>query len=276
MVIRREGGWVVTKLVQGDITGKILGAYFEVYNHTPRYYPEYLAEKAMMVELRRQGYAATRQDQYEILYKGKLVGIQRLDIFVLEEVVVENKVAEKLTRLHKAQGQSYLKTVGKMVGLVLNFGSAKPEFERLYYNPAERQLPPQREPLQNKPQREDLLYPELTVKAIGGLYEVYSMLGPGFVHRIYQNACYHEMGLRGFSCKPLKRMQIRYKGEPIGDMAFGHIQLESKIMVFPVAIRDMNGIHRDSLKSWMHANNIRLGILANFNNLRLEMDFIRA
>lgn len=36
-----------------EITGGIIGAYYEVYNHTPRNYPEHICEAAMIEELRR-------------------------------------------------------------------------------------------------------------------------------------------------------------------------------------------------------------------------------
>lgn len=121
----------MTSLLHADLTGTIIGAYYEVYNHTLRAYPESVFERAMLVELGRRGQKATQQNAYRILYKGQLVGIQQLDLFVLDEVVVELKVAERLTALHKAQGLSYLKTVGKPVGLILNFGGAEPEFDLL-------------------------------------------------------------------------------------------------------------------------------------------------
>jgi len=121
-----------------DLTGAIIGAYYQVYNHTSRTYPEYIYERAMMEELRSRGIATTRQDEYRIVYKDRLVGVQRLDLFVVQQVVVENKVAEHLTPLHKAQTISYLKAVDKPVGLLLNFGSKVPEFNRLYFDPAKR------------------------------------------------------------------------------------------------------------------------------------------
>jgi len=109
----------MTKLAHQKLTGAVIGAYYEVYNHTSRTYPEYIYERAMMEELRRRGMATTNQDEYRIFYKERLVGVQRLDMFVVQEVVVENKVAEHLTPLHKAQTISYLKTVDKDVGLLL-------------------------------------------------------------------------------------------------------------------------------------------------------------
>ncbi len=81
-----------------DLTGAIIGAYYEVYNHTSRTYPEYIYERALMEELRLRGIASTQQDEYAIFYKGRQVGAQRLDLFVVRQVVVENKVTDKLTR----------------------------------------------------------------------------------------------------------------------------------------------------------------------------------
>jgi len=111
---------------------------------------------------------------------------------------------------------------------------------------------------------------------MGGLYEVHTILGAGFVHRIYANACYHELELRGLAAKPVKRMQVTYKGIVIGDVAFGHIVVEGTIMVFPVAIGDISAIHLDSLKDWMRLCNIQLGILANFDAIHLDVVFVRA
>jgi hypothetical protein len=87
------------ELLHKELTGIIIGAYYEVYNHTSRTYPEYIYESALMEELRRRGLAVTRQDEYHILYKGRLVGKQRLDLFVVQEIVVENKKTEKLRGL---------------------------------------------------------------------------------------------------------------------------------------------------------------------------------
>ena len=110
------------QLIHQELTGDIIGAYYEVYNRTPRTHPEYIYERAMMEELRLRGRATTQQDEYRILYKEHRVGMQRLDLFVAQEVAVELKVVERLTPLHKAQGISYLKTVDKPVGLLFNFG----------------------------------------------------------------------------------------------------------------------------------------------------------
>ena len=223
----------MTKFAYGDLTEAIIGAYYDLYNLTSRTYPEYIYERAMIEELRRRGIAVTQQDEYEITYKGQLVGRQRLDLFVVHEVVVENKVADQITRLHKAQTISYLKTVDKPVGLLLNFGGESPDFSRLHFNPAKRSYSLSEDgPRKVRAKSADLLYPDLCFTIIGGLYEVHSTLGAGFVHRIYANACWHELRLRHLDVRPGKRIQVAYRGVVIGDVAFGHIVIEGKIILW--------------------------------------------
>ncbi|MBE7474404.1 MAG: hypothetical protein DPW09_17325 [Anaerolineae bacterium] len=252
----------------------IISAYYEVYNHTSRTFPEYIYELAMLEELKRRGIAATRQDKYQITYKDQPVGLQQLDLFIAGEVVIENKVVERLTRLHKAQVISYLKTVDKRIGLLFNFGGSKPEFNRLYFDPAKK---PSADPPQPKvvPSAE-WLYPDLAYEIVGGLYEVHTLLGAGFVHRIYANACYHELKLRGLAVKPAKRIQVAYKGKIISDLAFAHLLIESKIILFPVAIGQLRDIHLENLKQWLAYSEVQLGILANFDAVKLEIMFIRS
>lgn len=256
-----------------DLTGRIIGAYYEVYNHTSRTYPEYIYEHALMHELRLQGLSCTQQDEYQIVYKDRIVGVQRLDLFVVQEVVVENKVADELTKRHKAQCISYLKTVNKPVGLLLNFGSVKPNFHRLYFDFAKR---PENVTHARFAPDADWLYPDLAYEILGALYEVHHTLGAGFIHRIYANASHYELKLRNFAVEPIKRVQVAYKDTVIGDIAFSHLLVEGKVMVFPVAIRDTADLHLDDLKTWMRWRGIQLGILANFDDTSLSPVFVRA
>ena len=218
----------------------------------------------MIEELRRQGMSATRQDEYQIIYKDRMVGLQRLDLFVVEEITVENKVVKQLTALHKAQGISYIKTVGKETGLLLNFGGPAPEFSRLFFNPAKKPRAESRADMPPDPSA-DWLYPALVYQIVGGLYEVHNLLGAGYVHRIYCHACDHEMRLTGLDSKLQKRIQATYKDVVLGDIAFGHLLVEGQVMVFPVAVGSLRSIHLENLKRWMRLCNIRLGILANFD-----------
>lgn len=258
-------------LLHYNLTGQIIGAYYHVYNRLSHTYPERIYENAMMQELRRRGIPVARQEEFKILYKKMPVGLQKLDLFVDQEIVVELKAAPRLTRLHEAQTYSYLKATKKEVGLLFNFGGAKPQFKRLFFSKRPNK------PYLSTPQQlwPDLLFPEISYRVIGGLFEVHNELGAGFIHRIYANACYREMQRRGFEVKPLREMAVFLQGSPVGQVSFGHILIEGKIMLFPVAITESNQIKQSNLRHWMRDQGISLGILANFHATSVELTFMK-
>jgi GxxExxY protein len=265
----------VTTLLHKELTGTVIGVYYDVYNNTSHTYPEYIYERAMVHDLRNLGITCQRQTVYEVWYKDKKVGEQHLDMFLADEVVVELKVASELTRLNKAQAMSYLKVTNKQVGLLFNFGGSQPQFRRLYFEVREPSSNEQavHQAVANMP--DGYLDPELTWEIIGGLLEVHSTLGPGFIYRIYANACFHELQLRGLDVKAEREFQVIYKGEAIGTIKFTHLRVEDKVMVFPVAVTDVNDIRLNNLKDWMHIESVPLGILANYYEESLKPIVLR-
>ena len=266
----------MTELLHKALTQSILGVYYNVYNGTARIYPEYFYDRAMVHDLSALKIRCVQQPEYTIIYKDKIVGKQILDILIAKEVVVEDKVASCLTRLHKAQLLSYLKVTGKQVGLLLNFGGSKPEFQRLYLAPREPEVGKVKvERVIRSHDRPDLVAPELVFEIVGGLFEVHSTLGPGFIHRMYANASYHELKLRGLPAKPQKAFQVYYRGAPLGELKFGHLRVGDTIMVFPVAIQCITDLNLDALREWLRAENVPLGILANFWDTELKPIFLK-
>ena len=229
----------------------------------------------MIGDMRALHVPCRRQDEYRVFYKDKLVGVQQLDLFVASEIVVEIKVALALLPIHKAQAISYLKVIGKQVGLLFNFGSPEPEFERLYFEPrlTDNDLDTAIRSLPELP--DAYLTPELTYDIIGGLLEVHATLGSGFIHRIYANACYHELQLRGLEVRPQKEYQVIYRNRSIGTIKFNHLRIGDSALVFPVAVQDINDIRINNLKDWMRAKKVPLGILANFYDTSLRPIVLR-
>ena len=168
-----------------------------------------------------------------------------------------------------------MKTVGARVGLLLNFGGPEPEFERLYFDPG-RQA--EYEPKAWSPDElpEGLLCPELTGEVLGTAIEVHRTLGPGFIHRIYANACYYEYCLCGVGAEPRKEYQVIFQGESIGSLKFNHFVVEGTVMHFPVAIRDVTDVSVRNLKDWMRYQRIRMGVLTNFYDTAIRPVFVRA
>lgn len=107
-----------------DLTYKIRGCIFEVYNTLGPGLLESVYEKALMIEFKAQGINASNQVMLPVVYKGiNLETDFRLDILVENQVVIELKSVEHLLPVHYKQIDTYLKLSGKQLGFLVNFNT---------------------------------------------------------------------------------------------------------------------------------------------------------
>jgi GxxExxY protein len=116
-----------------EITGKIIGASFEVHNFLGNGFQEVIYQRALAYEMRKAGLSFSREIEQDIFYKDleEPIGKRRVDFLVEEKVLVELKAVSILTDIHLAQALNYLKVYRLDIGLLINFGTKKLEFKRL-------------------------------------------------------------------------------------------------------------------------------------------------
>jgi len=112
-----------------DKTRKIIKCFYEVYNTLGYGFLEKVYEKALINELKLDGFFCEEQKKIEVYYKNKNVGEYYADILVDNEIILELKAAESLCEEHEYQLINYLKATNIELGLLLNFGK-KPEIKR--------------------------------------------------------------------------------------------------------------------------------------------------
>ena len=103
------------------LVDELSAAAAEVYSALKAGYAETIYEEAMAVELKERGLKYELERTTEVSYKGHKVGTHRLDLVVEGKVVVELKAATSLSKSHKAQLASYLRTIGLDTGVLVNF-----------------------------------------------------------------------------------------------------------------------------------------------------------
>ena len=91
------------------LTEMIIGAAIEVHKILGPGLLESIYEEAMCHELALRGLSVKRQVEIDVIYKGKVIKGQRLDILVNNEVVIELKSVSSLPEVAVAQTLSYLK-----------------------------------------------------------------------------------------------------------------------------------------------------------------------
>ncbi|NQU05444.1 MAG: GxxExxY protein [Calditrichaeota bacterium] len=115
-----------------ESTHKIIGCCFEVINELGAGFIESVYEKALFIALQEKGLHAEEQVPLNVFFRKHNVGHFIADIIVEKVVLLELKAVKKLLPEHQAQVINYLKATGLEVGLLINFGSAKLEYKRLY------------------------------------------------------------------------------------------------------------------------------------------------
>jgi GxxExxY protein len=114
-----------------EITYIIRGAVFEVNRVLGHGFLEKAYEKALIIELRKQGLKVENQVPLKVIYKEETVGEYYADLLVEDRVIVEIKAVAHLLKTHQAQLLNYLKATGIKVGLLVNFTRNKAEIKRM-------------------------------------------------------------------------------------------------------------------------------------------------
>jgi GxxExxY protein len=120
-----------------DLTEKIIGGFYQVYNHLGYGFSEKVYENALALVLRKMGFEIEQQKPIAVFFEGQLVGEYFVDLLVNGVVVLELKACKQLSEDHEAQLLNYLKATSIEVGLLLNFG-LKPQHVRKVYDNARK------------------------------------------------------------------------------------------------------------------------------------------
>lgn len=115
-----------------DLTHKIIGCAMQVHRVMGNGFQEVIYQRALAIEMQKQGLSFQREMEMNIFYDGFNIGTRRVDFFVEEKVMVEIKAIERLEDVHKAQAINYCEAYNIADGLLINFGGKSLDFKRVY------------------------------------------------------------------------------------------------------------------------------------------------
>ena len=115
-----------------DITHKIIGAAYKVFNALGFGFLESVYKKAMVIELVKSDLKVEEEKPLKVYYDNQVVGDFYADLFVEQAVIVELKSVQNLTKDHEVQLVNYLNGLNKEIGLLINFGPSGVQVKRKY------------------------------------------------------------------------------------------------------------------------------------------------
>jgi len=111
---------------------------------------------------------------------------------------------------------------------------------------------------------------QTTEKIIGCCYAVISILGSGFLEKVYENALSHEIRKTGLKAVQQHPVKVIYDGVDVGDYV-ADILVGDQIIVELKAVRALDNIHRAQCLNYLKATGYRVCLLVNFGNPKLEI-----
>lgn len=114
-----------------SLTEKIIGAAHKVLFTLKPGLDEKLYERALVIELTKQGLRCGSQRAFDVHYDGQHIGTLIPDLIVEDLVIVDPKVASAFTDTHLAQMLGYLNITGLKTALLLNFKHASLGIKRV-------------------------------------------------------------------------------------------------------------------------------------------------
>jgi len=118
-------------LVYPELSYKIIGILFDVYNEIGPGYREKHYEKAVCSELGRAGITYTSQIHVPVMLRGEKLGKDFLDIVVENKIVIELKKGDRVSKQAVMQIYEYLRATNMKLSIIARFGFKELTFKRI-------------------------------------------------------------------------------------------------------------------------------------------------
>ena len=110
----------------------------------------------------------------------------------------------------------------------------------------------------------------LTEKIIGAAMEVHSYWGPGLLESIYEKSLAYELMLQGIEVKRQVRLDLKYKDLELDNEFALDLIVEGKVIIELKVVKELAPIHEAQLMTYMKLTDCTVGLLINFNVLKLK------
>ncbi len=104
---------------------------------------------------------------------------------------------------------------------------------------------------------------ELTEKIIKVFYDVYNILGYGFLEKVYQNSMFLELKNRGFEVEGKKQLKVLFKGIEVGEQ-YPDLIVNNEVIIELKAADYIVEEYEAQLINYLRATDIETGLLLNF------------
>jgi GxxExxY protein len=111
---------------------------------------------------------------------------------------------------------------------------------------------------------------KITEKIIGSAYKVANELGCGFLEKVYENALAYELGKIGLDVTQQKEIDVFYDNVNVGHYD-ADLLVENLVLVELKTVKNLVNSHHAQCLNYLKATGLKICLLINFGNPRVEI-----
>jgi len=111
---------------------------------------------------------------------------------------------------------------------------------------------------------------DLTYRINGAIFEVNTVLGEGFLEKVYENALLLELRKRGLKAERQVPVKVIYKGDLVGDY-YADIIVEDTVILELKTVDQLQNVHKAQMINYLKATGIKVGLIVNFKQPKAEI-----
>ena len=115
----------------------------------------------------------------------------------------------------------------------------------------------------------ELIHKELSEAIIGAAMTVLNTLRPGLDEKLYENALVIELRKRGHKVEQQRQYPVHYDGQLIGTL-IPDLIVDDLVIADPKVVTAFYDTHIAQMIGYLNITNLRLAILLNFKNAKLD------
>ena len=110
---------------------------------------------------------------------------------------------------------------------------------------------------------------EISSKIIGAAIEVHKQLGPGLLESTYETCLAYELKEMGLDVKQQQALPVVYKEVKLDAGYRIDLLIENKVIIEIKSVEALADIHTAQLLTYLKLKDLKLGLLINFNSVRV-------
>jgi GxxExxY protein len=118
-------------LVYPELSYRIVGCAFSVYNEIGFGHPEKYYQKAFAIALTNSQIKYKEQAYHNLKFQGKIIGKQFFDFLIEDKIIVELKRDVRFSKQHMDQVNNYLRVSNLQLALLINFSKDGVIYKRM-------------------------------------------------------------------------------------------------------------------------------------------------